>query len=230
MNSFNRGGQCTNFVLCVLVFTVFGLAQNNRIKVVGDYSYSYGDRETLLEAKNICYSMAVREALESNSIFISSTSVVSHSQLNDLIQTISAGYLQDLKIVDEKVTGRNVYYKVEAYIDPDVIKESIQREVKRIQNGDDYKTIVQNDIINVLSVKRKLRKDGDRVVSVVYKQTKPYTQTEIMIDWLGSDGQPIGGDKGYTERRLRQNEIRELQFYIPNEAFSYRVWLRNQRR
>ena len=213
----------------VFLLTVCCFAQTNKVKVTGDYTYAYGDSETLLEAKNICYSMAIREAIESNSIFISSTTVVTHSQLNDLIQTISSGYLQELKVVEEKIEGRNVYYKVEAYVEPDVIKESIGREVKRIKSGQDYKSIVRNDIIKVLSVKKQFRSDGDQVVSVVYKQVKPYTSAEMMIDWLDSDDIPIGGEKGYTENRLRQNEIRKVQFYIPFGAFSYRVWLHNQK-
>ena len=213
----------------VLLLTVCCVAQTNKVKVTGDYTYVYGDSETLLEAKNICYSMAIREAIESNSIFISSTTVVTHSQLNDLIQTISSGYLQELKVVEEKIEGRNVYYKVEAYVEPDVIKESIGREVKRIKSGQDYKSIVRNDIIKVLSIKKQFRSDGDQVVSVVYKQVKPYTSAEVMIDWLDSDDIPIGGEKGFSEKRLRQNEIRKVQFYIPFGAFSYRVWLHNQK-
>ena len=109
------------FIYLLLSITLC-FSQSEKVKVTGDYSYVYGDSETLLEAKNICYSMAVREAIESNSIFISSTSVVTHSQLNDLIQTISSGYLQELKIVEEKIEGRNIYYKVEAvyltHLDP----------------------------------------------------------------------------------------------------------------
>ena len=173
--------------------------------------------------------MAVREAIESNSIFISSTSVVTHSQLNDLIQTISSGYLQELKIVEEKIEGRNIYYKVEAYVEPDVVQESIGREVRRKKNRQDYKSIVHNDIVKVLSIKKKFRTDGDQVVSIVYKQIKPYTKTEIMIDWLDSDDIPIGGEKAFSEDRLRQNEIRKIDYYIPYGAFSYKVWLHNQK-
>ena len=216
-------------LLLLLLSLSFCFSQTNKVKVTGDYSYLYGDSETLLEAKNICYSMAVREAIESNSIFISSTSVVTHSQLNDLIQTISSGYLQDLKIVEEKIEGRNIYYKVEAYVDPDVVQASIGREVKRIKDRQDYKSIVRNDIIKVLSIKKQFRPDGDQVVSVVYKQVKAYTQSEVMIDWLDSDDIPISGEKGYSEKRLRQNEIRKIQFYIPFGAFSYRVWLHKQK-
>jgi len=215
--------------LYCLLFIFNFLSAQDKVKVTGDYSYIYGDSETLLEAKNICYSMAVREAIESNSIFISSTSVVTHSQLNDLIQTISSGYLQELKIVEEKIEGRNIYYKVEAYVEPDVVQESIGREVRRIKNRQDYKSIVHNDIVKVLSIKKKFRTDGDQVVSIVYKQIKPYTKTEIMIDWLDSDDIPIGGEKAFSEDRLRQNEIRKIDYYIPYGAFSYKVWLHNQK-
>ena len=216
------------FIYLLLSITLC-FSQSEKVRVTGDYSYVFGDSETLLEAKNICYSMAVREAIESNSIFISSTSVVTHSQLNDLIQTISSGYLQDLKILEEKVEGRNIYYKVEAYVEPDVVQESIGREVRRIKNRQDYKSIVRNDIIKVISIKKKFRSDGDQVVSIVYKQVKPYTATEIMIDWLDSDDIPIGGEKAYSEKRLRLNEIRKIDYYIPYEAFSYKVWLLNQK-
>jgi len=216
------------FIYLLLSITLC-FSQSEKVRVTGDYSYVFGDSETLLEAKNICYSMAVREAIESNSIFISSTSVVTHSQLNDLIQTISSGYLQDLKILEEKVEGRNIYYKVEAYVEPDVVQESIGREVRRIKNRQDYKSIVRNDIIKVISIKKKFRSDGDQVVSIVYKQVKPYTATEIMIDWLDSDDIPIGGEKAYSEKRLRLNEIRKIDYYIPYGAFSYKVWLLNQK-
>ena len=218
-----------SILLLMIIIVTFCFSQDEKVKVTGDYNYVFGDSETLLEAKNICYSMAVREAIESNSIFISSTSVVTHSQLNDLIQTISSGYLQDLKVVEEKIEGRNIYYKVEAYVQPDVVQESIGREVRRIKNRQDYKSIVQNDIVKVLSIKKKFRSDGDQVVSIVYKQIKPYTATEIMIDWLDSDDIPIGGEKAYSEKRLRHNEIRKMDYYIPYGAFSYRVWLHNQK-
>ena len=59
-------------LIYLLLSITLCFSQSEKVKVTGDYSYVYGDSETLLEAKNICYSMAVREAIESNSIFISS--------------------------------------------------------------------------------------------------------------------------------------------------------------
>lgn len=49
-------------LLIALMFIGVLFAQNNRVLVEGDYTYTFGDSETLLEAKNICYSMVVREA------------------------------------------------------------------------------------------------------------------------------------------------------------------------
>ena len=48
-----------NFLL-IIITSVSTFSQNEKVKVTGDYTYAYGDSETLLEAKNICYSMAVR--------------------------------------------------------------------------------------------------------------------------------------------------------------------------
>ena len=144
------------YFISIIICLSYLFSQVERVKVQGDYSYTFGDSETLLEAKNICYSMAIREAIESHSIFISSTSTITHSALNDLIQTISSGYLEEISIVEEKIEGRNIYYKVEAYVEPDVVQESIGREVKRIKNRQDYKSIVRNDIIKVLSIKKQL--------------------------------------------------------------------------
>jgi|TARA_B100000315_G_C14495325_1_gene549660 hypothetical protein len=201
-------------------------AQIDRVKVQGDYSYTFGDSETLLEAKNICYSMAIREAIESHSTFISSTSTVTHTALNDLIQTLSSGYLEEITIIEEKIDGRNVYYKVEAFVQPELVKKTINREIKRIKNNGEYNSIVENGNIKVISVKKRFSNDGSQKVFVAYKQKIAYKPTEIMIDWNDSDGIPFEGDKAYTEKRLRKGEIRSLSFYIPSGAISYRVWLK----
>ena len=78
----------------------------------------------------------------------------------------------------------------------------------------------------MLSVKKRFSSDGSQKVNVVYKQKIAYKPTEIMIDWNDYDGIPLGGEKAYTEKRLRKGEIRSLSFYIPSEAISYRVWLK----
>lgn len=212
-------------ILFIIILSLL-FAQSNRVKVEGDYSYTFGDSETLLEAKNICYSMAIREAIESHSTFITSTTTITHTALNDLIQTLSSGYLEEITIIEEKIDGRNVYYKVEAFVQPELVKKTINREIKRIKNNGEYNSIVENGNIKVISVKKRFSNDGSQKVFVAYKQKIAYKPTEIMIDWNDSDGIPFEGDKAYTEKRLRKGEIRSLSFYIPSGAISYRVWLK----
>ena len=58
------------YFISIIICLSYLFSQVERVKVQGDYSYTFGDSETLLEAKNICYSMAIREAIESHSIYI----------------------------------------------------------------------------------------------------------------------------------------------------------------
>ncbi|MEK6589192.1 MAG: hypothetical protein AABZ11_00790, partial [Nitrospinota bacterium] len=99
-------------LITIIVFSVFlslSLAMAERIKITGEYSYTYGDNESLVEAKNICYSMAVRNAIESYKTFIVATSTVNDYKLiKDLIQIISSGYVEDFKIAEETIKGRNI--------------------------------------------------------------------------------------------------------------------------
>jgi len=47
----------------------------------------------------------------------------------------------------------------------------------------------------------------------------------VMIDYFDSDGEPINGDKQYTEAGLKPGEIRVLHFSLVEGAKTYRVWV-----
>jgi hypothetical protein len=212
-------------ILLILPFLV--LAQTERVQVEGDYSYTYGDNESLLEAKNICYSMAVRNAIEGYRIFISSTTNVNNFQLvKDLIQTISSGYLEDLAIVTEEIKGRNVHYKIRAFVRPDVVREVIQREVRKSKDKGEFKGIENGRYLKILSIRKKegkihtiIQKKGDEYEDSLFKEDY------VMIDYFDSDGFPIGGNKVITERKLKAGEIRDIIFTPPKNVVSYRAWL-----
>lgn len=106
------------FITPVIIF-----AQTDRVKVTGEYTYTYGDKESLLEAKSLCYTMAIRNAIESLTVFVQSTSTIDNYQLkNDLIQTLASGYLNNLNVDQEKINGRTIYYKISGYINPNAVK------------------------------------------------------------------------------------------------------------
>ncbi|MDP6456252.1 MAG: hypothetical protein QF669_02170, partial [Candidatus Marinimicrobia bacterium] len=68
-----------------------------RVILEGEYTYKWGDNETVLVAKSLCYNMALRNMVESYHTFVVSTTDIHNYEVrNDLIQTLSAGYLEDL--------------------------------------------------------------------------------------------------------------------------------------
>lgn len=117
-------------IIILILLPILVFAQSSRIKLTGEYTYTYGDNESLLEAKSLCYTMAIRNAIESLTVFVQSTSTVNNYQLkNDLIQTIASGYIDNLNVDAETINGRRIYYKISGYVNPAAVKQVIQREV-----------------------------------------------------------------------------------------------------
>ena len=124
------------FLLIIINLSSLALAQE-RALIEGEAEYNFSDNETLIEAKSLCYNMALRNAVESYQIFVSSMTDVQNFQLrNDIIQTLSTGYLEDLTVVDERIDKNNniIYYKLKAFIKPEPFKKALKQEVKRRSN------------------------------------------------------------------------------------------------
>ena len=172
--------------------------------------------------------MALRNAVESYNIFVSSMTNVHNFQLrNDIIQTLSSGYLEDLTVVEENVDRINnsIYYKLRAYIRPEPFKKALKREVARKINFVRPDPIMKGEYIEIIDIRES--SDGD--IDVLYKKASnnyEYALYDyIMIDFFDSDGFPMSGDKRKTEQRLLKGEIRRTHFPKPASAKSYRVWV-----
>jgi hypothetical protein len=97
----------------------------------GSYSYTYGDSESLVEARKTCKDLAVRDAIESYYLFVESSTEVENSTLKeDIINTLSAGYLSNLNVVDQTVEGRTLTCTVEANVDPEAVQALVQKKVE----------------------------------------------------------------------------------------------------
>ena len=99
--------------LVVMLLLVSFLLSNTsfaaQAKIHGKYCYQYGDSESLMIAKEISYSMALRKAIETYQTFVASTSIVQDFRLrNDLVETIASGYVENIKIARQDVEGRTV--------------------------------------------------------------------------------------------------------------------------
>ena len=85
--------------------------------VQGHYCYTYGDNESLKDARELTRLLATRNAIESYRVFITSTSNVKNFQLtNDLVQIISSGSLKDIKVIEHKEQGRTICETIQAKI------------------------------------------------------------------------------------------------------------------
>ena len=209
-----------------LFFLPINIAIAEKAKITGEYSYTYGDNESLIEAKNICYSMAVRNAIESYKTFVIATSTVNDYKLiKDLIQTISSGYIEDLKIVEETVNGHTIRIQVEGYIVPAVIDKVLTREVERLK-GKEPEGVDDNGYVKILNVRED--KDSVKVTCKLLNFSNSFSDVQkVIIDYYDNNGDPIGGDNlnliGLND--MVQGQLRTIKFYIPKETKSYRVWL-----
>ena len=95
---------------------------------------------------------------------------------------------------------------------------------KKIINQDlPNSNILENKKIKIIKIKEKLSRDGSNKVYITYRQKSSYKPSEIMIDWLDSDGVPFDGIKKYSKSKVRADEIRSISFYKPEIAFDFRV-------
>ena len=168
-------------MLMIFFVPIFLIAQTNKVKISGEYSYTYGDNESLTEAKEICYTMALRNAIESHQTFITSTATVKdYKMIKDLVRTLSMGHIEDVEVVEESIEDRTIYYKVEGYVNPVEVRNVLSREIKKGKKEPEYDAIVENDYIKILSVKEK-PSENLRYLAVVYQQKKDHRGIGIMI-------------------------------------------------
>ncbi len=133
--------------LFVMLFLSISFAQDT---IRGTYSYTYGDSESLVEARQTCKDLAIREAIESYYIFVQSSTEVENFQLKeDIVNTIAAGYLKNINIVDQKEEGRTITITIEATVDPDKIKEVVDTIINK-KSAEEKETEAEKDTTDEL--------------------------------------------------------------------------------
>ena len=102
--------------------------------VTGNACYRYSDNESLTAAREIALSMAKRDALEGNSVFVESTSNVENMTLkNDLITNLTTGYLKNLKVLEETEDFglREICRTIQAEVEPVEFKQQITARIRQ---------------------------------------------------------------------------------------------------
>ena len=106
----------------IILFLVNPVIADETIQ--GHYCYAFGDRETIQEAREVVRTLSIRNGIESYRIFVeSSTKVNNFSLTNDLVQTVSSGYLKNLKVLEHTEEGRTICEKISGTVKPEEIEK-----------------------------------------------------------------------------------------------------------
>ncbi|HQO24016.1 MAG TPA: hypothetical protein PLM72_13120 [Spirochaetota bacterium] len=111
-----------NRILFLFVFVCFTYSYSKTI--YGEYTYTYGDDETLTTAKQKCQTLAKRDAVEKFATYITSETVIRNYQTkSDEIIANTEAMITDVKTVEERIDKSNttIFYKVSAEVDEEKI-------------------------------------------------------------------------------------------------------------
>ena len=220
-------------ILCLLLIPTLGIADE---VIKGSYCYTYGDNESLREARDITRSLAIRNAIESFGVYVVSTMTVKDFVLtDDLVNTISTGYLKDIQVLEHTEKGRTICDTIQGRISPDDVKAIIDREIsKRPQAGTPTKEL-NNGCLEIVKVKKrynevkvvvKVLQPTGALVSTADMNAKPCFR--VLVDFFDTDGDPMGGARQFihnSPNEMLPGQIQTLYFEIPYGAESYKAWL-----
>ncbi len=115
------------FSLIWIIIILFANAAWCADKISGSACYTYGDNESLVQAEQMTKTLAIRNAIESYSTFIESTTKITDFQLStDLINTISTGQVKAVKVLKRLESGRKICYTIEGFVEPNELKGVIK--------------------------------------------------------------------------------------------------------
>jgi len=204
--------------------------------IKGHYCYTYGDNESLRKAREITRTLAIRDAVESFGVYIVSTGTVKNFVLtDDLVNTISSGYLKNIKVLEHTEKERTICDTIQGSISADEVRQIIDRA---IQDNTITTSVVKgtnNGCLEILKVKKW--HDQVKVTVKVIRPTGALASQEdlnakqcfrVLVDFLDADGDPMAGTEQYihnSPNTMLSGEIISLYFEIPYGAESYKAWL-----
>jgi hypothetical protein len=190
--------------------------------IYGEYCYTYGDRESFIEAKQLTRTLAIRNAIESYRSYINATTEVKNFTLtNDIVQMISSGYMKNISVVSRSENGREICERIQATVSPRAIEEAIKREVQSRTKTVETQGIDNNGVIKILNIRYVVGNDPynpylnkphiEVTVKALKKNNDPVS---MFIEYYDKDGNAIGGGKCLVFR-LSTDEIKTFEFGSP---------------
>ncbi len=201
-------------LITLIVISPYQYLLNAQDRIRGSYTYQYGDRESLIEARQYCKNLALREAVESYSLFIQSTTAVENFNIkSDMIQTIASGTLKNIKVIENIEEKNRIKITVEATVDPEQIKKIIDYYI-----DSDNKQIPFEDNFDPLESKRHLVNQYKEQIIDIQNQSKLGFRSFTLCANIIGFGQyiPIKGNKVKAGTTL-------YFYYEPENLFTNRM-------
>ena len=126
------------------------------VQIEGEYTYTYSDDETIVQAKKKCLDFAKRDALEKFATYISSESVYKdYMTEKDQVVARSLGVLKNLVINKENIDRANsvIYYKVSAEVD----EEEVLKKLEKKQEKNTLNVKIKDFVKSGLNAEKQLR-------------------------------------------------------------------------
>jgi hypothetical protein len=217
------------FLLTMILFATVAISEDI---INGHYCYTYGDKESLTEARQLTRTLAIRNAVESYKAFVDSTTIVTDSALTgDIIQVLSSGYIKRVKTTEHTEKDRTICETIIGYIEPAKFEQALRKGIESRQRKVEERGIDNNGILKILSAELKKVPFAGQGIEVVVKSfvrstkhTGSYDMNYVCIDYFGINDQPIGGHHIYV-KDVVPDQIATITFSAPAETKSFRVWL-----
>ncbi|WP_447974296.1 excalibur calcium-binding domain-containing protein [Nitrospira sp. Kam-Ns4a] len=101
------------------------------VEIIAEDTYTYGDGESLVQARQTARTLAVRKAVEQYQVQIRSASTIKNAQtVEDLVQTLAQGRAGNVTVLEQTERGRTIHTKVKVTILPLEPHGSLEQEAR----------------------------------------------------------------------------------------------------
>jgi len=115
-------------IVLSIISSIIIVNAEEKDKIVGTVDYVYGDSESFLDAQKMAKSEALKNAIESYSVYINSTVSLENGELKEsLIRSISASYLESVNYrCSENRNERKLHCTAEALVSKKAVNELVK--------------------------------------------------------------------------------------------------------
>ncbi|MBU2645363.1 hypothetical protein KKI24_11710 [bacterium] len=213
-------------ITCLILIIINPILSFGLETITGYACYRYSDNESINEARDIALSMAKREALEKYQVFVASTTTVENSVLmNDLISSLSAGVLKNLRITKktEDLDKKNVCREITAEVEPVEIKQRIVSKINvyKQKHSNFQSGLPENERLKVLKVMTVAPHTSDYIGALkIVVKCKIKNWPVMRLTYYDKDGIPEGMYKQEkTCSHIGDIVIYHLNYKTPDYSF-----------